>query len=208
MAAKQTTDRRIEIVAPRYEEVTIPIVGLTPLLCHNMPEAVKLQMVLDREQKERGATKGKKRKEAKSIEQQFADACYIANPDAPATNGRYGFPTSGFRLACKDAARTTDMAMTLAKLTFLPLVELVPIHCCEVRTRIDKVGGTTPGKPSTACVRAEFHGWSVDLPIEYDADFTSLEVIVNLLQRAGRCIGVGAWRPACGGLHGRFRVGD
>ena len=197
----------ISVAALNYQTVNVPIAGLTPLLCHSMPERVKLQIVLDREQKERGATKGKKKKDARTIEEQFADACYIIDPEAD-EHSRYGFPTSGFRLACKDAARTTDMAMTLAKLTFLPLVELVPIRFTEVRTRIDKVGGTTPGKSSTACVRAEFHNWAIDLPIEFDADFTSLEVIVNLLQRAGRCIGVGAWRPACGGLHGRFKVGE
>ena len=205
---KKVAAKQVEVMAPNYQQAVIPVVGLTPLLCHNMTQEAKLSIVLDRQQKEEGATKGKKKKAAKSIEEQFADSCYIIDPDAEEHDGKYGFPTSGFRLACVQAARTTDMPMTQARLAFLPLVEMVPIKFSEVRIRIDKVGGTTPGKPSTACVRAEFHDWSLDLPVEFDADNTSLEVIVNLLQRAGRCIGVGAWRPACGGLHGRFRVGE
>jgi len=207
--AESATQKRIEIQPPNYQQVIIPIVGLTPLLCHNMTEEAKLAIVLDRQQKEVGATKGKKKKAAKGIAEQFADACYIFDAHVPeGEQGRYGFPTSGFRLACKEAARTTDMAMTQAKLTFLPLAEMVVLKFSAVNARIDKVGGTTPGKPSTACVRAEFSDWSLDLPVEFDADFTSLEVIVNLLQRAGRVIGVGAWRPACGGLKGRFKVGE
>jgi len=204
--ASSTQPKQLTVQAPNYERATIGIVGITPLLTHNMPEETKLNIVLDRIDKEAGATKGKKTKEAKSIDQQFQEALYIVDPEAPETDGRYGFPANAFRLACKDAARTTSMKMTEAKLAFLPLVELVPIKCREVRPRIDKVGGVTPNKPSTACVRAEFIDWSMDLPIEYDADFAKLEVILNLLQRAGRCIGIGAWRPACGGLKGQFTI--
>uniref|UniRef100_A0A6M3J2F4 Uncharacterized protein n=1 Tax=viral metagenome TaxID=1070528 RepID=A0A6M3J2F4_9ZZZZ len=206
MAKKKanTEEQVVEAKAPDYREVIIPIVGITPLLCHRLTEEAKMEMLLERHQKMAGATGGKKSPKVVTIDDEFNDACY----PMPSDDGtpKFGFPTSAFRLAVREAARMTKLPMTQARLTFIPLEEIVEIRYDEVRARVDKVGGTTPGKPSTCVTRAEFTNWSCDLPIEYDADFASINVIINLLQRAGRMIGVGAWRPERNGLHGRFKI--
>ena len=56
--------------------------------------------------------------------------------------------------------------------------------------------------------RPEFERWGVDLLIEYDSETLNPELIVNLLERAGRKIGIGEGRPEKqSGLDwGRFTV--
>lgn len=54
--------------------------------------------------------------------------------------------------------------------------------------------------------RPEFPEWEIDVPVSYDARLISLESLVNLFERAGYSIGVGAFRPECSGCHGTFRV--
>jgi hypothetical protein len=48
--------------------------------------------------------------------------------------------------------------------------------------------------------------WQIRLPITFDAAQTSPEVLVDLVNRAGFFVGVGAWRPEKNGSMGMFRV--
>jgi hypothetical protein len=42
--------------------------------------------------------------------------------------------------------------------------------------------------------------------MELQTDVITPERLVNALVAAGRRVGIGAWRPECGGRFGRFRV--
>ncbi len=197
---------RIDVAMPKYKEARIPIVGLTPLLTHCFNDETKLAIIMEQIRKAEGKKAPPKQKASKSIEQQASEACYVIDPDAPETDGRYGFPANAFRLACGTAAGPLGIKLPQARQLFLPLAfGAVPLRCSMRKDRIDNVGGNY--KDPTACVRSEFFDWSLDLFIEWDSDIASLSTIVSLLERAGRAVGVGAWRPACNGLHGRFRVG-
>lgn len=204
-AKKDAAAERIEVLVPRFRQDVIPLVSISPLLCHHFPDETKREMVEERIRKDAGKKNPPKKKEALSIEEQFARACYPLDLEAPETDGRYGFPANAFRLACGTAGPQVGIPMTRARQMFLPLAAEIPLRCSMVKERIDNVGGRY-GKPSAACVRAEFFDWSMDLPLEWDEDVTNLSSITSLLERAGRYIGVGAWRPERNGLHGRFRV--
>lgn len=189
----------LTIKEPDYRRTVLGIEGVTPLLCDRMSQETIDGMVETKE----NSTKAKKERDRMF---EFEQSCYILDSDAPEdAPGKYGFPASGFRLAAKDAARMTNIKMTEANQAFIPTVEMVPLLFGKRRLRIDRVGGNTTPR-TTAVVRAEFVDWSCQLPIEWDNDFLTLKQICNLLSRAGRSVGIGAWRVIKHGLHGQFRI--
>ncbi len=54
--------------------------------------------------------------------------------------------------------------------------------------------------------RPIFREWSVSTEIQFDTQQVELEQIVLSLDNAGRLIGIGDFRPAKGGMYGRFSV--
>lgn len=54
--------------------------------------------------------------------------------------------------------------------------------------------------------RAEVPEWAADVVFEIDTDFITVDQVRELLNVAGRIAGVGDWRPAKKGPHGRYRV--
>jgi hypothetical protein len=54
--------------------------------------------------------------------------------------------------------------------------------------------------------RPEIPEWSAEVTFEIDTDFVTKQQVKELLNIAGRIAGVGDWRPACKGPHGRYQV--
>jgi hypothetical protein len=48
--------------------------------------------------------------------------------------------------------------------------------------------------------------WEMNIPVIFDADHLSAEMIANLFARAGLSIGLCEWRPEKGGSWGMFHV--
>jgi hypothetical protein len=119
--------------------------------------------------------------------------------------GRCCMPASAFKNAMVRAAKAVGIAMTDAKSMFQIEEELLPIQNSKPmqHRRAVKEGRVAccacfpnmPRKP-----------WVVRIPVTYDAAQTSREVLVDLLNRAGFFVGVGAWRPEKNGSMGMFRV--
>jgi hypothetical protein len=49
-------------------------------------------------------------------------------------------------------------------------------------------------------------GWTIDVPITFDADVISLEQLMNLLERAGFSVGLCEHRPEKDGHYGTFTI--
>jgi hypothetical protein len=49
-------------------------------------------------------------------------------------------------------------------------------------------------------------GWGITANVEYDESRIDLSELMTVINNAGRYIGLGDWRPACGGTYGRFSV--
>lgn len=101
------------------------------------------------------------------------------------------------------AAKTTlfvkgDLLPILNDKTGKPLVPQLREDNVMHRSRFGKVPDLT--------YRPEFINWRVKLIIEYKPERWEPETVINLLRITGDEQGIGAWRPSCGGQHGRFQV--
>jgi hypothetical protein len=117
--------------------------------------------------------------------------------------GWNGIPCPAFRAAMIDACRTVNMVMTKAKMSVFvipdgfdvddgtPLVRLIskkPPERTESLVRNDNGGADIR-------IRPMWREWEADVTVEFDADMITIESVANLLDRAGRQVGVGEGRP-------------
>lgn len=68
-----------------------------------------------------------------------------------------------------------------------------------------------PGKnqntgQAIACCRPRFEHWRITGVLQVDTTILPITLVQTLLEDAGRRVGIGAFRPECGGPFGRFRV--
>lgn len=116
--------------------------------------------------------------------------------------GWNGMPCPAFRAAMIAACRTVGLVMTTAKMSVFvvpdgfdaddgtPLVKIIapPPERLESLVRNDNGGADVR-------IRAMWREWSAKVTVEFDADMISGESVVNLLDRAGRQVGIGEGRP-------------
>lgn len=131
----------------------------------------------------------------------FADDFQQAQHRAMA--GWNGIPCGGLRHAMVDACRTVDLPMTRAKMAIFiqpdgfdaldgtPLIHLISAAPPE---RTDMLVRNDNGSADIR-IRPMWRAWEADVRIEFDADMISAQSVVNLLDRAGRQVGIGEGRP-------------
>lgn len=193
---KATEALLIVLPRPDLREVTIRLVGTSPLISHRWSDKAKQQMLDKQMQRARVA------KEAKSPEQDYEDSLY----SHPA--GGYGFPAVAFKNAAVSACtQVSGVTKVLARGAFHvladPDTDLVHIDG-EPRMREDMVRigmGTADIR-----YRGEFSTWGCTLHVRYNAGVISAEMLANLFQHAGFSVGVGEWRPEKDGSFGMFEL--
>ena len=73
-------------------------------------------------------------------------------------------------------------------------------------------GVNKANKARIIVVRPRVEGWHMDVPFQIDREFAPqnydqfLQALLNIWNRAGRAVGVGAWRPENKGRYGRYSV--
>ncbi len=183
----------IRIVQYDIKTTRLRIVGESPLICHAWSEKAKLMML----NKQMGlATEGKTPKDP---DEDFRSSLYHLE------GGGYGFPTIAFKAAAVTACTSLGKAITkvAARQAFHIQGEMAVIKG-EPRRRSDMVRigmGTADIR-----FRGEFPEWETELLIRFNARAITLEQLVNLFNLAGFAVGVGEWRPECGGQNGLFRT--
>lgn len=188
MAATQ----KIELPALKIEQITLMLIGDSPLIVHAWSEKAKKQM-LDKQMKK--ATKGR---EAKDPEADY-EACFYRTP-----TGAYGFPAIGVKAAMVSAARYVDAKMTVLRGAFHIDDEMLTV-IGEPRPREDMVRVGLGA--ADIRYRPEFPEWRIPVTIKFNTSAVSPEQIANLLNVAGFGVGIGEWRPERNGSYGRFHVG-
>ena len=200
MAAEKVknADDRVEIKAPNMKVCRVKIRGTTNYVSNNFGAEAAEEMKITQEQgsvdKVPGKAKGKRA--PKDFSKGYRDSLHESADDW------YGIPVIAFRAAMVRAAQLCGIEMTRAKMCVF--VEADGFE--EDGKGLVKI---TKGKPEQFVVhvrnsggkvdlrsRGRFApGWEATVSIKFDADFMSQESVVNLLQRAGSQVGIGAGRP-------------
>jgi hypothetical protein len=181
------------IPAPNFQKAQFTLIGSAPYVGAKFTQKAKNQI---REKMLAGSTsrKGQKR-EPRNFESDYQQAMHVSR------DGWTGIPASCIRLACISACRLVGFKMTLAKLSVFvqadgydadegtPLLKIVGeprMHEAHVRNATGVVD---------LRVRPMWEKWSISPTISWDADQFTAGDIVNLLERAGRQVGIGEGRP-------------
>jgi len=189
------TAKKIIIEKPKRGVIEVTIVGTTSLLTHPFCKETQDKML---EQQVSGKKMGRERKDP---QKEFEKSLY------PKQNGKHVFPGGGVKMAMVNTAKTFAPNIHKTQVTgeiFIPVDWLEIVGDEPVpRTDMVRVGRNAPD----IRIRAEFNNWSMKVPIEFSENggLTS-EQILNLLSLAGFHVGIGDWRPACRGIHGRFEI--
>lgn len=190
--------------------LTLELEGTSPLIMNNFWN--KGEML-------RQQVEGKKTKlPPKDPDKCFVNAIYVLS-GTPRPKGeadlskktRYGFPACAFKSAFVRAAKLADMNMTDARAAMFVEPddgELVEIIAHEKPTpRVDPVRNANSG--ADVRVRPEFRKWGVKLRVRYNLRAITVQQLVTFAISAGRCVGVGEWRPmgrSSSGVYGCWKV--
>lgn len=208
-AAKSKTPKAaVELERITDKTITVPVVGLTPVIPHQWSvKAIRMM-----EDKQVGKTQQKR--EAKDPEEEAENAMYRL-PD-----GRPGIPATAFKGAMVAACRFFEgIPMTEGRLMLYIRGEgpegLVALRGTE-RVRRDmprNATGVVDLRYRTALLAEDGdpESWRADITVVYPPRLISESSVLALLDAAGR-VGIGDWRPGSPksntGTFGTFRIDD
>jgi len=190
------------------ERLLVPIVGISPFVCHNFSEKSRRQM-LDAQQ----GTKNVKR--IRDPQAEYETSFYrIYDEDGKA---RYGFPTVGFKGATISAARVFDKSVTMTSLRQTlffsgvrtkgdPQTLTEIIGTPQMREDVVRLGGMA--RTADLRYRAEFEEWSATLDVAFVSSVISRDSVLSILDAGGLTVGIGEWRPEKGGDLGRYTIDE
>lgn len=205
-ATAKQVGRPIVIPAAKMEGLVLSLEGTSPLIVHKFSEKAKRTI---REKRARVATKTEKALKGPAEIAEDVMNCHLAvlgHEHLGACEGRFGFPSRGFKgAAVRAATMGTGMTMTEARMLFFVTGEVVPITCEQIELHEDpvKVGVNT----TDLRYRPYYLGWTAEVGVRYNPDIISIEQIVNLFDIAGQQVGIGENRPGkTGDIYGCWKV--
>ena len=188
----------VEVKKLKIREVTIPIVGTSPLIIHKFDEKTRHQI----EAKQQGKSKSSKH-DIRMPEDEFEGAKYKS------PQGWEGFPAGGFKKAMIRGAKMVGLVMKDAQMAFFVKADCEEMQLVKIegeskmRTDMVRIGMGS----ADVRYRPEYTNWSANLIIEFNEGIISAEQIYQIVDAAGYGCGVGEWRPERGGGgYGRFRI--
>lgn len=199
--AKTPTQKVVQVDVPPIEIAEMPfkLIGTTPLICHRFGDAALEKMEED-QQGVGGPTKAKKRRDPKA---EYQETIY------PDSDGKPGFPASGFKHAMVTAAGyIRGLNAEKVKGMVFVLGDVLSVKFKTIRMRTDRVNQETRGgkKVVNLRYRAELLDWTCVIMVRFDEGLIDASGVANLLNRAGFSVGIGDWRPEKGGSYGQFSV--
>src|SRR5574343_61237 len=189
-------DDGIAVIKPaNIVRTTLRIKGTAPLVINNFSNKARAKMMADMATP-KSAKKAKTERPPRDYEDDFQQARHISS------EGWDGIACPAFRAAMIDACRTVGLVMTRAKMSVFVLPDGFDSADGTPLVRID----APPPERTQSLVRNDngsadirirpmWRDWGANVTLEFDADMITPESVVNLLDRAGRQVGVGEGRP-------------
>jgi hypothetical protein len=199
---KKNEEQKIEVRTTPLSQATIrvPIKGKTPLLMGKMDQAI-IQEIVEKQSGKKMATK-----KIRDTEKEYKNSIHRTS------TGIIGFPSGGFKGGMIDSAprvgnRFFSKGLVMGGIRIINAIEgLIPIKYKKMDCLQHSVGA------AKTMFSPQFHDWSCELVIQYDANNISASDIVNLLNYAGFYVGIGVWRPkgkdGGSGEFGCYEVGN
>lgn len=200
----------INIRPPNLKVMPVEITGTAPYVQHKFSAKAR-QTIIATQEAGSQARKDKKR-EPKDFDAVYRGAMHLSE------EGWHGIPAPAFRAACISACRIIGFKMTHAKLAIFVHADGYDAEDGTPLVRITKgepQPHIAPARNDNGSIDIRARplwqpGWAAIVRVEFDADVFSAEEVANLLDRAGRQVGIGEGRPdsrnsaGCG--WGTFRV--
>lgn len=191
--AAAPTTKKVEISAPKFEIVELPIRGTAPLVMNKFSNKAIQQIIATQEGGSQSL--GKKKREPKDFEAAYRGAMHISR------EGWHGIPAGAFRNAAISACRTVGYKMTHAKLAFFVLADGYEADDGTPLVRIvgepKKHVGPARNDNGSIDIRARpmWDEWTAVVRIRFDADMFSATDVANLIMRIGMQVGLCEGRP-------------
>jgi hypothetical protein len=195
MAFAKKDDGVAVIKAANIVRTTIRIRGTAPFVQNKFSFKARTKMMSDMATP-KNEKRAKTERPPRDYEDDFLQAQHIS------VAGWNGIPCPAFRAAMIDACRTVGMVMTRAKMAVFVLPDGFDK---DDGTPLVRIIGDAPERTESLVrndnggadirIRPMWREWEADISLEFDADMITASSVVNLLDRAGRQVGVGEGRP-------------
>lgn len=189
-------DDGVAVIKPaNIVRTTLRIRGTAPLVVNNFSFKARQKMMADMATP-KSAKKAKTERPPRDYQDDFMQARHLS------VDGWDGIACPAFRAAMIDACRTVGLVMTKAKMSVFVIPDgfdkadgtpLVRIDAGEPE-RTESLVRNDNGSADIR-IRPMWREWAANVTLEFDADMITADSVVNLLDRAGRQVGVGEGRP-------------
>tara|TARA_R110000868_G_scaffold261905_1_gene520083 strand:- start:358 stop:939 length:582 start_codon:yes stop_codon:yes gene_type:complete len=189
------------------ETITITLTGASPLLMHSARGSNPLDKATIAH-KALTATRKKTEDHHRLIaESEWHMGMYYDDKLGPY------IPTMNIRSSLIGGAKFSKLGATVKRSTLVT----------EQMTRLDYIGPRTPeamfadgnfvsvesvkvGQARLMRTRPLFRDWSLTFELLYDPEQIERAQVIDAFESAGKLIGIGDFRPECGGMYGRYSV--
>lgn len=207
MSADISAVERLEIPQQNLKSINVKIVGTSELIVHRFSEKA-LKMIEDiQAKKARTLSKRNPKKEYEDCFYRWGKGNVNAWNYPDEWDGEStGVPAIAIKKAMVTAvSQITGVTKVLARQAFHVDGEILKVENAEPYMRSDHV--RIGIKQTDIRYRPAYPaGWTIDVPITFDADVISLEQLMNLLERAGFSVGLCEHRPEKDGHYGTFTI--
>lgn len=171
-------------------KINVRVEGISPLLMNRF-----MDKSID--------TKSKKRTGSMATEE-IKDKLYLYDdkPHIPAVYFRNSIVEASKQFKITGKGKSTYSKLVGATVDVLP--EMIPLNEEYIPFRIAAVNPMTKGRMMVT--RPRFNKWSAEFEIILNDEGVPKEVIQEILEQAGRYVGVGDWRPEKKGMFGKFMI--
>jgi hypothetical protein len=183
------------------ETIEVSIEGTTPLLLNRFTDEAAMASTSGNRISAAAGDKGTPREQAEKKLYRGVDGKFVI----PSPNlFRCIIDAGTFFKAGKSKVKTQKSSLIPACVS-VPSVEILieSTDPWEVDTRAVRI-------PSTGgrilCHRPSFHDWRLSFELELDTEFMTVKLLREIVDAAGKRIGLGDFRPACKGPFGKFVV--
>lgn len=228
MATKKN-ETMVNIVPPKFKEIQITIVGLTPLMTN--PFSNKSRIALPDAPEAEKPTLPSKKKQPVIAHNNMMDALYwlTEKPDhgkdedeaeaiwnSVKDDAAFGFPVTGIKQSIITGAYRAglDVKQTELRASFWlrgatehGTQDLAEIVGPAPSLRIDIGRNSGINRSAKHCIRPEFATWEIPLVMKYiENGRYTIDQMLSLINYGGFASGIGEWRPEKDGQHGMYEL--